>query len=73
VASTTHIEIDSQLLEQLQVRNPGKGDRELIEDIARIQLGFVLMRESQERNALSDEEAIELGVRAVRDARRAAR
>lgn len=71
MASTTRIEIDSGLMKQLRARSPGKDDRELIEDIARIQLGFALMRESQERNALSDEAATELGVRAVHEARRA--
>lgn len=69
MSATTVIEIDSSLLERLRVRHPGKADREMIEDIAEVDLGFSLLRQSQERNALSEAEATELGVRAAREAR----
>jgi hypothetical protein len=62
--STTAIEIDSSLLERLRARHPAKADREMIEGIAEMDLGFSLLRQTQERNALSKAEATELGVRA---------
>jgi hypothetical protein len=67
--ATTIIEIDTSLVERLRARHPGKADREMIEDIAQIDLGFSLLRQAQERNALSETEATELGVRAAREAR----
>ncbi len=70
---TTSVEIDSELLVRLRERRPDKSDRQLIEDLVHIQLGFVALRRSQQRNALSEEEAVELGVRAVQEARRATR
>jgi hypothetical protein len=70
-AMTTVVEIDTALLERLRARHPGKGDREMIEDMARIDLGFAMLRQAQERNALSEGAATELGVRAVHEARRA--
>jgi len=69
--ATTNIEIDTDLLARLRERHPGKDDRSLIEDMARIELGFAAVRDAQKRNALSEDEAIELGVRAVHEARRA--
>jgi hypothetical protein len=69
--ATTAVEIDTSLLERLRVRYPGKADRAIIEDIARIDLGFSALRQAKQRNALSEGEATELGVSAVRDARRA--
>lgn len=71
MASTTRIEIDSALLARLRERRPGKDDRSLIEDLARVELGFAAVREAQKRNALEEDEATELGVRAAREARRA--
>jgi hypothetical protein len=70
--ATTRVEIDNELLERLRARHPGKGDRALIEDIARVELGFNALRAAQDRNALAEDEALELGVRAVRDSRRSA-
>ena len=61
--------MDGELLERLRARHPGKSDRELIERLATIELGMAVLRESQRRNALSEEEALELGVRAVHEAR----
>ncbi len=44
MATTVRIEIDSELLVRLCKRHPGKQDRELIEDLVRIELGFADMR-----------------------------
>lgn len=66
-AATTAIEIDSELLARLRLRHPGKDDRELIEDLARIDLGFALLAQAQERNALSEDVAVALGQRAVQE------
>jgi hypothetical protein len=71
VAATTRVEIDTELLARLRTRHPGKDDRALIEDLARIELGFAALRDAQKRNALDEETAAELGVRAVHEARRA--
>lgn len=72
MATTIRVAIDSELLERLRARHPGKSDRELIENLAQIDLGFAGLRDAQKRNALNEEEATELGVRAAREARRAA-
>jgi hypothetical protein len=69
MAATTSVEIDSELLARLRQRWPEKPDRQLIEDLVLIQLGFAALRSSQKRNALSEEEAVELGARAVHEAR----
>jgi len=71
MAATTSVEIDSELLARLRERWPEKSDRQLIEDLVLVQLGFAALRGSQQRNALSEEEAVELGVRAVHEARSA--
>ncbi len=69
MASTVRIEMDSELLERLRARHPGRSDRELIERFAVIDLGMATLRESQRRNAVSQEEALEQAVRAVHEAR----
>ena len=69
---TTTVEVDSDLLERLRKRRPERSDRELVESLAKITLGRETLRRVQERNALSEEEAIALGVRAVHEARREA-
>ncbi|MGH3264716.1 MAG: hypothetical protein ACRDNS_22305 [Trebonia sp.] len=56
---------------RLRDRHPGKPDRELIEDLARIELGFASLADVQSRGALSEAEATQLGVRAVHEARSA--
>jgi hypothetical protein len=61
--------MDSELLERLRARHPGRSDRELIERLAVIDLGMAALRESQHRNAVSEEEALEQAVRAVHEAR----
>lgn len=69
--ATTRVEIDAELLARLRARHPGKDDRALIEDLARVELGFSALRTIQDRNALAEDEAAELGVRAVHESRRA--
>ncbi len=66
------MEIDTELLAHLRTRHPGKDDRALIEDLARIELGFAALRDAQKRNTLDEQTAAELGVRAVHGARRTA-
>ena len=70
--ATTTVEIDSDLLDRLRSRHPGRDDRALIEELARIDLGFVALREAQSRNMLNETDASELATRAVHAARRAA-
>jgi hypothetical protein len=69
MAATTRIDFDSELLAQLRARHPGKDDRTLLEEMARVNLGFETLAETQRRNALSDEDATDLAVRAVREVR----
>jgi hypothetical protein len=69
--ATTNVEIDTDLLARPCERHPSKDDRLLIEDLALIELGFGAVREAPKRNAMSEDEAIELGVQAVHEARRA--
>jgi hypothetical protein len=73
MAATVQVEINGELLERLRARHLGKSDRELIERLATIELGMAALRESQRRNALSEEEAMDLAVRAVHEARDADR
>ena len=44
-------------------------DRELLESMAKMALGRETLRRVQERNTLSEDEAIKLGVKAVHEAR----
>lgn len=66
---TKRVEFDSELLERLHQRRPEMSDRELLESMARMTLGRETLRRVQERNTLSEDEAIELGVEAVHEAR----
>ncbi len=66
---TTTVEIDASLLGALRAQRPGKDDRSLLEELARVELGMAALTDSQERNALSEDEANELAVRAVREVR----
>lgn len=70
VSPTKTVEFDSELLERLRRRRPEMGDRELLESMARMTLGRETLRRIQERSTLSEDEAIELGVKAVHEARR---
>lgn len=69
MAATTKIDFDSELLAKLRSRRPGKDDRTLLEELARIEIGFETLGEVQRRNALSEDEATDLAVRAVREVR----
>ena len=70
-ASTTTVEIDTALLERLRERAPGKSNRELLEDAARIQLGHEAIARVRERfRGVPSEEIERESVAAVRDARR---
>lgn len=69
MAATTHIPFDSELLAKLRARRPGKDDQTLLEELARIDLGFETLTETQRRNAMSDEDATDLAVRALREIR----
>ncbi|MBS1883566.1 MAG: hypothetical protein JSS97_11495 [Actinobacteria bacterium] len=68
--STIKVEFDRELLERLRQRQPDKGDRELLESMAKMTLGRESLRRVQERSTLSEDEAIALGVKAVHEARR---
>jgi len=70
--ATTTVEIDRDLLDRLRSRHPGRDDRALIEELARIDLGFVALRHAQSCNMLSKSDASELATRVVHEARRAA-
>lgn len=60
-------EIGGELLERLRARHPGKDDRALIEGLARVDLGFTALRAAQQRNALAEDQATDLAVRAVHE------
>jgi hypothetical protein len=71
--ATTTVEIDSDLLSRLRKRSPGKSDRETLERVARIQLGFETIRRVQERDAtagVDDDEVMAEAVRGVHESRR---
>jgi hypothetical protein len=68
-AQTTPVPIDSALLSELRERHPGKDDRSLLEELARIELGFATLAETQSRSDLDDQSARELALRAVRESR----
>jgi hypothetical protein len=68
---TTSVEIDSELLERLRKRRPEKNDRELLESVARIQLGREASDRARERFAGVPSEEIEReAVKAAREVRR---
>lgn len=71
---TRTVEIDSELLDRLRQRSPGRSDRETLERVARIQLGFETIRAVQDRSeaaGVDDDEVMAEAVRAVRETRRA--
>lgn len=72
MTATTRIEIDSELLGELRSRHPGKPDQALVEDLARIELGFAALHDAQTRNAMSEEDAMALALEAVHETRRTA-
>ncbi len=71
--ATTSVEIDSDLPVRLRERSPGKSDRELLEDLAAVTLGFETIHRVQRRTADAgiDQGKIEAeAVRVVRERRR---
>jgi hypothetical protein len=69
--ATTTVEIDSDLLARLRKRRPEASDRELVEGVARIQLGREASGRVKERFAgVSSEEIEREAVKAVREVRR---
>ncbi len=66
----TPVLIDTDILEELRADEPGKEDRELIEDMALRKLGLRTIRRLQQRFNLPEDEAIRVGVEAVHEARR---
>jgi hypothetical protein len=71
--ATTMVEIDSDLLGRLRERSPGRSDRELLEDLAAVTLGFETIHRVQLRTADAgiDQDEIEgEAVRVVRARRR---
>ena len=69
-ASTTKVEIDTALLERLRERAPSKTDRELLEDVARVQLGREASSRARERfRGVSSGEIEREAAAAVREVR----
>lgn len=67
--ATRTVEIDSDLLDRLRAGQPGKDDRAVLEELARVKLGFDTLRESQRRNAVDEGAAMDEAVKAVREIR----
>jgi hypothetical protein len=53
------IEIDISVLDRLRERHPGKADRKLIEDLARIALGFAALGEVRSAGSAEVERALQ--------------
>jgi hypothetical protein len=71
MGATTQVEIDSELLGRLRARHPGKDDRAVIEDLARIELGSRRCATRRSATPWIEQAADELAARAVHEARRA--
>jgi hypothetical protein len=68
---TTAVEIDSNLLERLRQRRPDKSNRQLLESVARIQLGREASDRAAERfQGVPAGEIEDEAVKAVREVRR---
>jgi len=69
-SATTTVEIDSGLLERLRKRRPTKNDREMLESVARIQLGREASdRASEHFRDVPSEEIEREALKAVREVR----
>jgi hypothetical protein len=69
--TTTTVEIDRSLLTRLRKRRPKKSDRELLEDLAKIQLGREATNSIRQAFADVPQEKIEReAAKAVREVRR---
>lgn len=69
-ARTITVEIGSALPRRLRSRSPGKDDRTVIEDIARVSLGFQTLCEVQGRSSDDDDALTDQAARVVRSLRR---
>ncbi len=68
--ATIKVEFDRELLERLRRRHPDKGDRELLESAARIQLGHEASARAKQRFVGVPSEEIEReAAKAVREVR----
>ena len=69
--TTTTVEIGRELLQRLRRRRPEQSDRELVESLARIQLGREARARARERFAgVASEEIEREAAKAVREVRR---
>jgi hypothetical protein len=71
--ATTTVEIDSDLLVRLRERSPGRSDRELLEALATVTLGFETIQRVRQRTAeagVDQQEIEDEAVRVVREHRR---
>jgi hypothetical protein len=71
--ATTTVEIDSDLLARLRERSPGRSDRELLEELATVTLGFETIQRVRQRTAdagIDQQEIEDEAVRVVRKHRR---
>jgi hypothetical protein len=66
---TTPVDFDADLLAELRAEEPGKADRELLEDLAIRKIGLATARRVRRRFDLTEDEAMDLGLRALREAR----
>jgi hypothetical protein len=64
--ATTTVEIDSDLLARLRERSPGKSDRELLEELATVTLGFETIQRVRQRTAEAGVDQREIEDEAVR-------
>ncbi|MDQ2895739.1 MAG: hypothetical protein M3Y09_08835 [Actinomycetota bacterium] len=69
MATTVPVEIDSELLALLRERHPGKSDRELIEQLAIVDLGRALFDDNRRMDADPEEVVLAEAVRAVDEVR----
>lgn len=70
-SATTTVEVDSALLRRLHERSPEKSDRELLESVARVQLGLEASDRARDRFAgVPSQEIQDEAVSAVREVRR---
>jgi hypothetical protein len=71
--ATTTVQIDSDLLARLRERSPGRSDRELLEDLATVTLGFETIQRVRQRTAeagVDQQEVEDEAVSVVRERRR---
>lgn len=68
----TTVTLDAEVLRAVKIRaaRTGKGDSEVIEEALRRQLGFDVLEQLWDRNAMDEAEAIEVAVEAQHETRR---